>query len=526
MKKVKILLAGRLDLGPLGRHMLSFIETLSQNPKYEVYIDLYYINLYKCDSLSTNKLLEDYTKIHNIFVANKDYEYDFGIFTDLLTLSYDDKIYETFLKRKCTVRICYEVYDGSLPPLDWIDIINDNFDICLSPSIYISQSLHKAGVKVPCFNLPCTVFNEDLLNKKVNINTKKCRFGFIGGAEQRKNLIKTIKAFHIAFKGNPDVELYIHSSYSAEPEYLKKTKKIIKDYSSEGTNIVFKYNNHLEKDEMYELISTFNFYIYPSKTTGYFTTPAEALSLGIPVIVTDIPVHQELLQDLKEDDGIFKIKANIPQPIKHSYLGEKYLGVQYDCAVEEVTKQLGLAYKKVDKLFTKDLIKKRKERGEMYSLNSVLPFYHSLISPLEFISSKNPFIDKNGVFYCEDFNLLQKYKSIYPDLNFSYKKTKKVINNVNHLHIADEHNTAIIEDLCKEIELYRSNVFFNSNSSLKKKEKYLKKIARATDKYNVYYIIRILYYILKIYCLFKRILSLPKRKLKRLKQWSKKIIKK
>ena len=70
------------------------------------------------------------------------------------------------LLNKFKIKICYEVFDGSIPPLDWIDIINDNFDICSSPSAWVRDRLVKYGVKIPCFHLPCVVFNDDLLQMK------------------------------------------------------------------------------------------------------------------------------------------------------------------------------------------------------------------------------------------------------------------------------------------------------------------------------------------------------------------------
>ena len=505
MKKIKILLSGRLDLGPLGRHMLSFIETLSQSPRYQIHIDQHYTDLFKCDSLSTTKLLEHYTSQNNIFIANDKDDYDFGIYTDLLTLNYDDNLYQEFLRKNCTIRICYEVFDGSIPPLDWIDIINDNFDICLSPSIYISQSLSSAGIKVPCFNLPCTVFNEELLKKEVKIKSNCYRFGFIGGAEQRKNLLKTIEAFYQTFKDNPKVELYIHSSYSAEPEYLEQVKNKVEYYTSKGSNIVFSFGNHLEQDEMYDLIATFNFYIYPSKTTGYFTTPAEALSIGTPVIITDIPVHQELLHNLSDNDGIFRIKATIPEPIQHSYLGMKYLGVQYDCSIDDINKQLISAFNKVDILFTPESIAKRKSRGKLYGLNSVSPLYHAIISPTEFIVSQKSYANKNGTFQCTDFTLSQKYKSIHPYLNICYQDTTpNQINDNLQLKIYDQHNTKIIEKLCIEIE--QKKFFGNTPNlpNLTKREKFLNKTMELTFKHNLSYSIKILYRVLKIYAIVKR----------------------
>ena len=195
---MNILLAGRLDFGPIARHLRAFIETLSANPDNEIYIDSYYIDLFRADFFGTKELLQHYLELDNVHLASPEMQYDAGIFTDLLTLQYNDTYYREFLKRDCKLRICYEVFDGSIPPLDWIEIINNDFDICCAPSVYIRDCLVKNGVKIPCFNLPCVVFNDELLAmspRKKDI----FRFGFVGGAEQRKNLLKVIETRAVAF---------------------------------------------------------------------------------------------------------------------------------------------------------------------------------------------------------------------------------------------------------------------------------------------------------------------------------------
>ena len=154
------------------------------------------------------------------------------------------------------------------------------------------------------------------------------RFGFVGGAEQRKNLLKVIQAFHMAFKNNTNVELYIHSAYSPEEDYINVCKYLVNEYQK-FNNITFNLRKPLGTEEMYDLISSFDFYIFPTKVTGYFTTPCEALSVGIPIVISDIPVHQELTANLSAEDGVFLIKAKELDVMIHSYLGHKCLGAQF-----------------------------------------------------------------------------------------------------------------------------------------------------------------------------------------------------
>ena len=515
-------MAGRLDLGPLGRHMLAFIEALSKISQNEIYIDLYYFEKYKFEGLSSSKLLNDFLKKKNIHIAKKEEKYDFGIFTDLLTLKYGDGTHKEFLSRNCAIKICYEVFDGSLPPLDWIDIINDNFDICLSPSQYISDSLERNGVAIPCFDLPCVVFNDDLLKKEVNGQKDIFRFGFIGGAEQRKNLLKVIEAFHAEFKNNKNVELYIHSSYSAEHDYVKLVQDVLKKYKK-NCNISFNFEKHLSQTEMYDLIATFNAYVYPSKTTGYFTTPCEALSLGIPVIISDIPVHQELVRSFDYKDSVFFISSDIAEPMQHSYLGNKYLGAQYDCSVEEIAKQLRVAFDQNKKLMSNDLVKKRKQAMSAYSLDSLLPLYHTLVAPLQFISSKRSGLDKNGNFYCQDFSLLQKYKSLYPSLEYNYEKNLEII--PKKLEIHDQRTTKIIEDLCIEIEKKNYEMLaIVPITGNEKQKKMMVAINRYIKRYGITDLLIVLFYFLKICACFKRLFQWPKRMIKKLSRTQKKSI--
>ena len=504
----KILLAGRLDLGPLARHIRAFIETLAQDDNNKIFIDPFYIDFYRCDSFGTKKLLDEYLQYKNVWMASPYQKYDIGIFTDLLTLQYGDGIYKHFLTYDCGIKICYEVFDGSLPPSDWINIINSNFDICCAPSVYIADRLKASGVTIPCFNLPCVVFNDELLQLTPTINNTTYRFGFIGGAEQRKNAVKVIKAFHQAFDGVPDVELYLHCSYSPEPEYVAECFSLVQEYSK-TQKITFKFQQRISKEEMYKLIASFNFYIFPTKNTGYFTTPCEALSVGIPIIVSDIPVHQELVQSLTEKDGAFLIKADEVDIMIHSYLGNKCLGVQYDMSVAEIAKQMKKAYSLRKQLFSKVQVEKRKSVASQYSLASLTKTFLALAHPKEFVLSKIEGIEGETLF-CHSQAVYSKYKTLYKNLPFITDSKRKLTK--FSFYINKPEQTALIEKICPKIE--KEHVRPLSASAPVGPailySTWMKKMIARAEQYKITRMPRFVYKIFSQYCKTKKLFSKEK----------------
>ena len=235
----------------------------------------------------------------------------------------------------------------------------------------------------------------------------------------------------------------MHCSYSFEEKYLEELKCLIKKYSK-TSNIIFSYGKNKSHEEMVEMFSSFNCYIYPQKTSGYFTTPAEALSLGIPAIISDIGVHQELIQhsSLKEKDGLFLIPCDIADPICHHSLDKRYLGAQYDCNVEDISKAMIKFYKIKKELFSKSSIDKRKKAGLAYNAKSLSVIYNNLIKPKDIYISKYDNQTCGDVLCINSETVYRKYKNIYPNLSLAKKKPK--ITKFN-FKISDERVTDIIE---------------------------------------------------------------------------------
>lgn len=441
---VKILISGFINFGPIGRHLLSFVNALSLQKDKEIFIDKYWFDNYGPNEIEEKELKDLFLK-NNINIA-QDHSinnYDFLVYTGVLSHGASDRQIDRIINLEAKIKICYPVFDGTVPPLEWINIINNYFDICTTPSNYVAHNLLRYGVNIPCFGLHCAILNDELLKKEPNNNLTKIRFGFIGAAEQRKNPIKVVEAFHKNFAGNNNVELFMHCSYSFEEEYLEKLKSLVEKYKK-TSNIIFSYREHKTHDEMMEIFSSFNCYIYPQKTSGYFTTPAEALSLGIPAIISDIGVHQELMQhsSLKEEDGLFSIPCNIADYIYHSSLDKRYLGAQYDCEVDDISEAMLKFYKIKNEIFSKTSIDKRKRAGLAYNAKSLSAIYNNLITPKKIYISQSDSQVQKEILCINSERVYQKYKDIFPNINVTKKKLELT---KFHFDVKDERVVSIIE---------------------------------------------------------------------------------
>jgi len=238
----------------------------------------------------------------------------------------------------------------------------------------------------------------------------------------------------------------LHFSYSFEKEYLEQLKNIIENYKK-TSNIIFAYGENKDHQQMIEIFSSFNCYVYPQKTSGYFTTPAEALSLGIPIIISDIGVHQELIQDtkLKEEDGAFLINSNIAEPICHHSLDQRYLGAQYDCEVKDISEAMLKFYNHSSILFDNESINKRKKAGSRYNSNNLSALYNNIIRPkkIRIISSKSYLSE--DILFINSEKLLKKYQNLYHNLNLDHIKETTGVQKFD-FETKDLRATNLIED--------------------------------------------------------------------------------
>lgn len=117
---------------------------------------------------------------------------------------------------------------------------------------------------------------------------------YIGGLEKHKNVEILIKAFaqsgrkeKLVIGGKTEQIFGAQSSY---PELIS----LIKEYNLYDSVI---FTGFIEDQDLPVIYSSARVFVYPSKYEGFGLPPLEALSAGVPVVASKIPVIKEVLGD-------------------------------------------------------------------------------------------------------------------------------------------------------------------------------------------------------------------------------------
>ena len=196
-------------------------------------------------------------------------------------------IYGAMLDKKNT-NICYTTFETSQLPQGWVDSLSNNYQACIVPHTAIKKVFVQSGISIPIF-----VVHQGYtrLPRLPHLFEKSFTIGFLGVPQARKNLHKLFGACKdLIHNGQiPELKLTIHvATYYDELDHgwFEEMKQADFVTYSEGKK------NERELGEWYAKLSA---YCFPSSGEGWSFTPRESLYLGIPTILSDIPVHRELI---------------------------------------------------------------------------------------------------------------------------------------------------------------------------------------------------------------------------------------
>ena len=521
--KTNILISGYFGLFPVGRHSISFLSCLLKDIDNDIYINTDFLtnegnevlNLFFKKELESRRIKFDKE-------LDTDFVYDFNFFpSPLPSLSIPQTDIDKFEKKKAKLKACYPVFDGSVPPLEWIDIINNKFDICLSPSAYCTHNLKRYGVKIDCMELECLVLMEEMLKiKPKELKQKKFRFGCISANETRKNLIPLLEAFSLTFSKKDNVELFVHAIQRTDVICSEQDLDEAYEKYSKNSNIIL-HKGFISHNEILKMWESFNAYICPQSVTGYFTTPAEAMAVGIPCILSGIPVHKELIKYVPENNNLFFVKHDLMESFMHGVFSYRNLGVKFDFDLSEYVKALRNLFNKRNTLFSEENIYQRKKGISYLTVKHLSPKYNTLVHPkVIYISNMSQKISDEGELFISQ-KLAEKY------INFKLYKGKIIEKSVVSEFSYPEENEVIFKIIERTAETSQRIFLRCMEKSLKEKkadnifDKYLEKIRNRIYKYQVVYPLIFIYWELKIYCALKKIFYNPNKKTKNLPYESK-----
>jgi len=179
---------------------------------------------------------------------------------------------QKFSENKSEFRIGYTMVENTKMCKEWADVCN-SMDAIFVPSAFLVDVFKESGVKKPIY-----VVKQGVDPIKFPYMTRKPKdkfiFGTLGYIDERKNWKDLVQAFCSEFNKNEPVELWIknNSPYFNQSFTDSRVKNINKTYSL------------TDMKRLYELMDCF---VFPSHSEGSGLPPREAMSTGLPVILTN-----------------------------------------------------------------------------------------------------------------------------------------------------------------------------------------------------------------------------------------------
>jgi hypothetical protein len=257
-------------------------------------------------------------------------------------------------------------------------------------------------VKIPIFVLPLGIWLESFLNTEKIIRPRKpFTFGISAGFYERKNHLKVLKAFVNEFGNNSEFKLKLHGRFGP----IKS--KIESEVSKLNVNNVELISKPFSQQEYLEWFKSIDCYVYPSMGEGFSITPREALSLGIPTIISNNSVHKTIC-----NSGFVKsIPAKKKVPAIYELFGGQ-IGNCYDvelCDLQNAMVDMSKSEVYPDWI---EAVKSAKDWTKQYLWSELKPFYLSLIKPKLILKSNKNSINKNSL-EIEDKKLYEKYSKAF-----------------------------------------------------------------------------------------------------------------
>jgi glycosyltransferase involved in cell wall biosynthesis len=109
------------------------------------------------------------------------------------------------------------------------------------------------------------------------------RFIFLSRIHPKKQLNKLLEALSILFSNNPDQLWSLVVAGEGESDYIVQLKKLASDG---GISEKISWTGHIDGEAKLQVLSSADWFILPSASENFGISAVEALSHGVPVIIT------------------------------------------------------------------------------------------------------------------------------------------------------------------------------------------------------------------------------------------------
>lgn len=164
------------------------------------------------------------------------------------------------------------------------DGIQARFDLCAVPSRFVRDTCRASGLEVPVLVCPLGVDFDEFHPgaPPVSLPTgKRFRFGYVGGATERKGVDILVEAFLDEFDAGDDVALILKTA--SYEHLLPWFSTLLERAASGGPEII---HVHGEEDSVAGYYTAFDVGVFPFRGEAFALPILECLASGTKVIVT------------------------------------------------------------------------------------------------------------------------------------------------------------------------------------------------------------------------------------------------
>ncbi|WP_213814316.1 glycosyltransferase [Glaciihabitans sp. dw_435] len=216
-------------------------------------------------------------------------------------------------------RVAHVSFDSTELPQERVAILNDRFDLVLVTSSHLEAVAVASGVRTPIVTLPIGLDIEELIARRYTPPMPPVtRFGTVATFHERKQLDVLIEAFRATYPGRDDVELVIHAADVGGGSHQRLAALIAR---ANDPRITLSYGVLLPHENS-DLLDSFDVFVSASSGEGYAVAPREALALGKPVVLSNIPDHAGLARAV----GVFLVDGAGFIPARYPEIDNRVIG--------------------------------------------------------------------------------------------------------------------------------------------------------------------------------------------------------
>jgi glycosyltransferase involved in cell wall biosynthesis len=131
-----------------------------------------------------------------------------------------------------------------------------------------------------------------------NLGIKPSYLLYVSSAYEHKNLSRLIQAFKIL------VEKYGYTGQlviiGKKDKFSEKIRELVEEENLQDKILMPGLTQYVKDKEIVAVRTQAQLYIFPSLKEGFSLTPMEGQAVGLPAIISDIPVHREIYGDSVE----------------------------------------------------------------------------------------------------------------------------------------------------------------------------------------------------------------------------------